>query len=149
MQWKVGLGSLDEFAKAFWSVVKDRQVFAFEGEMGAGKTTTIAALCEAKGVKEHVSSPTFSIINEYRFQEENRQRKIYHIDLYRLKDEEEILQAGVEDCIDSGEICLVEWAGKAPSLLQDATKVHIHANEDGTRTINITNASPSHHFRNL
>lgn len=149
MQWKVGLESIDEFAKAFWKSVKNEKVFAFEGEMGAGKTTTIAALCHAKGVREHVSSPTFSIINEYGYVEGGREKKIYHIDLYRLKDEEEIIQAGVEDCIYSGEICLVEWPGKAPSLMQDAVPVQIRANEDGTRTINITIASPSDQFRNL
>ena len=149
MQWTVELETLDEFAKAFWKTAKDQKLFAFEGGMGAGKTTTISAICRAKGVMEHVSSPTFSIINEYRFEEGGKEKKIYHIDLYRLKNEEEIIQAGVEDCIYSGDICLVEWPGKAPSLMQDAVQVNITANEDGTRTINISNVSPSHQFRNL
>jgi tRNA threonylcarbamoyladenosine biosynthesis protein TsaE len=149
MQWKVSLEKMREFANTFWKQVGKEKVFAFEGEMGAGKTTTIAALCEAKGVKEHVSSPTFSIINDYRFDEDGKEKKIFHIDLYRLKDEEEIMQAGVEDCIYSGEICLVEWPGKAPSLMQDAIPVQIWANEDGTRSITITIASPSDQNRKL
>lgn len=149
MQWKVSLEEIDEFAKAFWESVRDKKVFAFDGEMGAGKTTTITALCRAKGVREHVSSPTFSIINEYSFGEGDNEKKIFHIDLYRLKNEEEVVQAGVEDCIFSGEICLVEWPGKSPSLMQQAVPVSIEANEDGTRTINITIASPSDQNRKL
>ena len=96
-----------------------------------------------------MSSPTFSIINEYRFDERGHERKIYHIDLYRLKDEEEIMQAGVEDCLSSGEICFVEWPSKAPELLADAVPVHIGANEDGSRTIALTMPSSSSENRNL
>ncbi len=128
---------MDGFAKDFWDEVENRKVFAFEGEMGAGKTTMIAALCRARGVQEHVSSPTFSIINEYSFTEEGIERKIYHIDLYRLKDQEEIVQAGVEDCIYSGEICFVEWPARAPKLLQDAVWVKIIAEEDQRRRITV------------
>jgi tRNA threonylcarbamoyladenosine biosynthesis protein TsaE len=139
MQWNVSLDGLDAFATAFWEKVKDQNLFAFEGGMGAGKTTTIAALCRRKGVEEAVSSPTFSIINEYRYNGEGGEKKIYHIDLYRLKDSEEILQAGVEDCVFSGEICLVEWPEKAPELMEDAMQVKIEANEDGSRRIIIPN----------
>jgi tRNA threonylcarbamoyladenosine biosynthesis protein TsaE len=92
--------------------------------MGAGKTTTIAALCRYKGVRDAVASPTFSIINEYSFTENDIQKKIFHIDLYRLKDEEEVVQTGVEDCISSGEICFVEWPEKAPFLFDENT-VHV------------------------
>jgi tRNA threonylcarbamoyladenosine biosynthesis protein TsaE len=84
--------------------------------MGAGKTTLIEAICAAKGVREHTSSPTFSIINQYGYTEDGEEKLIYHIDLYRLKDEEEIIQAGVEDCVYSGSLCMIEWPQKAPDL---------------------------------
>ncbi len=137
MQWNVRLNEIDDFAKQFWSAVKDEKVFAFEGGMGAGKTTTIAALCREKGVREPVSSPTFSIINEYSYLREGKEEGIYHIDLYRLKNMEEVMRAGVEDCLYSGDICLVEWPEKAPELMKDAVRVILSASEDGSREITI------------
>ncbi len=98
------------------------KVFAFHGEMGAGKTTFIHALCEAMGVKSAVSSPTFSIINQYTAASGNT---IYHMDLYRLKDENEAINAGVEDSLYSGNSCLVEWPEKAPGIFPENT-AHIH-----------------------
>ena len=100
----------------------NKKVFAFHGEMGAGKTTFIHALCEAMGVKGAVSSPTFSIINQYTAASGNT---IYHMDLYRLKDENEAINAGVEDSLYSGNTCLVEWPEKAPSIFPENT-AHIH-----------------------
>jgi tRNA threonylcarbamoyladenosine biosynthesis protein TsaE len=85
--------------------------------MGAGKTTFIHALCQLKGVTDMVGSPTFSIINEYQFPG----GKIFHLDLYRLKDEEEALRAGVEDVLYSGELCLVEWPDRAPGIFPPGT----------------------------
>lgn len=135
---QVTLGQLDQFAAAFWSQVKDAKVFLFHGQMGAGKTTTITALCQYKGVKDSVSSPTFSIINEYTYQEGGQACKIYHIDLYRLKDLEEMMAAGVEDCIYSGEICFVEWPQKAPELFdENVIHVAIQALDEQTRSIKI------------
>ena len=125
MRFQIILSSLNEFAAAFWNYVHDQKVFAFHGQMGAGKTTIIEALCRYKGVKDTMGSPTFSIINEYVFREGEADKIIYHIDLYRLKDEEEIIQAGVEDCIYSNEICFVEWSEKAPHLFDDNT-VHVY-----------------------
>jgi tRNA threonylcarbamoyladenosine biosynthesis protein TsaE len=104
--------------------VKGALVIAFHGEMGAGKTTLISALVHHLGVKDGVSSPTFSIINAYALPEDKGGGIIYHMDLYRLKDEEEVVQAGVEDCLYSGSICLVEWPEKAAGLLNDST-VHV------------------------
>ena len=124
MDFEVSIDDLDAFAGKFWTAVRDAKLFAFHGEMGAGKTTIISSLCKAKGAKEAASSPTFSIINEYAYTEDNQQKKIYHIDLYRLKDWEEVVQAGVEDCVYSNEICFVEWPEKAPELF-DATTVHV------------------------
>ena len=112
------------FAKDFWQKAGNTLVFAFHGQMGAGKTTIIEALCREKGVKESMGSPTFSIINEYSYEVNGEEKIIYHIDLYRLKDEEEILQAGVEDCVYSNQICFVEWPEKAPELF-DHTAAHV------------------------
>lgn len=108
--------SLDEInntAAEFLFETKGCTVFAFNGNMGAGKTTFIHALCEAMNVKDVVSSPTFSIINEY---ETKKGETIFHIDLYRLKDEEEVVAAGVEECLFSGKACFVEWPEKAPYI---------------------------------
>ena len=124
MLLQVSIDQLDHFAGRFWQAVDNTKVFAVHGPMGAGKTTTIAALCRYKGVSEAPSSPTFSIINEYAFNEAGGQKTIFHIDLYRLKDEEEVVQAGVEDCVASGHICFVEWPEKAPQLF-DETALHI------------------------
>ncbi|MBA2329961.1 MAG: tRNA (adenosine(37)-N6)-threonylcarbamoyltransferase complex ATPase subunit type 1 TsaE [Flavisolibacter sp.] len=124
MEWTVSLDKLDEFANQFWKNGFEANTYAFHGEMGVGKTTTIAALCKALGVKDTISSPTYSIINEYSFGVDGNSRKIYHIDLYRLKDKEEIIQAGVEECIISGEISMVEWPDKAPDIF-DENSLHI------------------------
>jgi len=124
MQFQVSLNGLERFAEQFWRYVNNARVFAFHGQMGAGKTTIISALCHYKGTKDVTSSPTFSIINQYDFDQEGETKKIFHIDLYRLKDEEEVIQAGVEDCIYSGSICMVEWPEKAPDLFDEKT-VHV------------------------
>ena len=123
MELKFSLENIKEIATLFWKSVDDANVFAFHGNMGAGKTTFIHALCDAKGVKDVVGSPTFSIINEYVYA--NGTGKIFHMDLYRLKDEEEAIQAGVEDCLYSDHICLVEWPEKAPGIFPDNT-THVY-----------------------
>ena len=124
MRFQVSLDELQSFAASFWRYADGAKLFAFHGEMGAGKTTVISALCKYKGIKGAVSSPTFSIINEYSFEEDGQTKKVYHLDLYRLNSLEEIIQAGVEDCLYSGEICFVEWPEKAPHLL-DNSAVHV------------------------
>lgn len=121
MEFVINVEQLDDFAAKFWDLVKDARVFAFHGEMGAGKTTVISALCHHKGTHDVTGSPTFSIINEYQAADGE---KIYHIDLYRLKDEEEVMSAGVEDCVYSGSLCMVEWPEKAPWLF-DEQSIHV------------------------
>lgn len=111
------LHELPSAANRFWQQVEGRHVFAFRGEMGAGKTTFITALCKAIGVTSVISSPTFSIINEY----DAPAGPVYHIDLYRLKDAAEALEAGVEDILYSGNTCLVEWPDRAPSIFPGDT----------------------------
>ena len=138
MEFHFSLENIKEFATLFWKNVGDHRVFAFHGEMGTGKTTFIHALCDAKGVMDVVSSPTFSIINEYGYLEDGRPATIYHLDLYRLKDEREATQAGVEDCLYSGEICLVEWPEKAPGIFPPNTShIFIDVVDSVTRNLRV------------
>lgn len=138
MLLQVFIDRLDAFATQFWQAVGDAKVFAFHGPMGAGKTTTIAALCRYKGVQEGASSPTFSIINEYTYTEGGHPKTIFHIDLYRLKDDEEVVQTGVEDCVDSGHVCFVEWPEKAPYLFDErALHIVIEPVNETARTVKI------------
>jgi tRNA threonylcarbamoyladenosine biosynthesis protein TsaE len=123
---------IDQTARIFWESFPNKKIHAFKGKMGAGKTTFIRALCAAKKVREMVGSPTFSIINEYSFSG----GIIYHLDLYRLKDEEEAIRAGVEDCLYSGEICLVEWPDRAPGIFpDDSFGVLLESIDENTRKI--------------
>lgn len=134
----ISLDDLPSFAEQFWKYTTGTTVFLFYGEMGAGKTTIIEALCAAKGVKERMGSPTFSIINQYAYNENVEEKLIYHIDLYRLKDEEEIIQAGVEDCVYSGSICMIEWPQKAPNLFDETeTKIFIEPLDATHRQVKI------------
>jgi tRNA threonylcarbamoyladenosine biosynthesis protein TsaE len=134
MEWTYKLSDIDEMARVFWESVTNKKIFAFQGAMGAGKTSFIKALCFAKKVRETVSSPTFSIINEYG----SPTGIIYHMDLHRLKDEEEAIKAGVEDCLTSGEICLVEWPDKAPGIFpKGSLGISIETLDDKTRKITL------------
>lgn len=127
---------LRETALKFKETLLTRRVLAFHGEMGAGKTTFIHAVCESLGVKENISSPTFSIINQYTSGEGE---SIFHIDLYRLKDEAEAISAGVEDCLFSGDCCFVEWPDRAPGIFPDDTlHIFIDAIDENTRTLKYT-----------
>jgi tRNA threonylcarbamoyladenosine biosynthesis protein TsaE len=115
MQQTFTLPEIDNLARVFWESFPDKKIYAFKGNMGAGKTSFIRALCQLKNVNETVGSPTFSIVNEYSF----NGGIIYHMDFYRLKNEEEAIRAGVEDCLYSGETCLVEWPDRAPGIFPD------------------------------
>jgi tRNA threonylcarbamoyladenosine biosynthesis protein TsaE len=118
MEISFKLADIGEAAAHFLELLGNKKVVAFNGQMGAGKTTFINAVCRALGVKDAMGSPTFSIINEYSYGDK---KIIYHLDLYRLKDEEEARQAGVEDCLYSGQLCFAEWPEKAPSLFPEDT----------------------------
>lgn len=135
MQLQCTIDNIRQTARRFWELVDGRTVIAFYGAMGAGKTTFIHALCDEKGVTSTVGSPTFSIINEYAYPG----GRLFHIDLYRLKDEEEAVRAGVEDCLYSGDICLVEWPGRAEGIFpEDAAKVAIEVVDRDTRIIQLS-----------
>jgi tRNA threonylcarbamoyladenosine biosynthesis protein TsaE len=131
------LDQINTAARQFLQIAGNRKVFAFHGEMGAGKTTFIHALCNVKGVKDAVGSPTFSIINEYIYDCEGTKRVIFHIDLYRLKDEADAINAGVEDCLYSENICFVEWPDKAPGLF-DGDTMHVLISTDDSEKRRIT-----------
>jgi tRNA threonylcarbamoyladenosine biosynthesis protein TsaE len=138
MEMQILIIDLDKFAVKFWKYVKTAKVFAFHGEMGSGKTTIIKALCKYKGVLGNMSSPSFSIINEYDYDDEEGLKKIFHIDLYRLKDAEEVMQAGVEECLHSGSLCFVEWPEKAPELfVEKAWHIIIEPVNKNSRRIKI------------
>jgi len=108
------LSGIQDAAQKFLDLSGDNKVFTFSGGLGAGKTTFIGALCKILGVKEVVSSPTFSIVQQYNTESGDN---IYHIDLYRIKDEEEAINSGIEDCLLSGDICLVEWPEHALGII--------------------------------
>lgn len=112
----VGLNDLEELAEKLIRQAGANRLILFNGEMGSGKTTFIKAIGYALGVKDGMSSPTFSIVNEY---ERESGEKIYHFDFYRLKNEMEAYDIGTEEYLDSGSYCLIEWPDKIPSLLPD------------------------------
>lgn len=143
MTKEIKINSIEELplaAKEFVGLMDDRTVYAFHGDMGAGKTTFIRALVEALGVDpEEANSPSFSIINEYR--SDTTAELIYHFDLYRLESVEEALEIGVEDYFDSGALCLLEWPERIEPLLPDDTVVvKITENpDDHSRLLTISN----------
>ena len=132
MEWIYGLPEIDQIAREFWRNYPDQKIMAFHGHMGAGKTSFIRQLCQVKNVKENVASPTFSLINEYSYSN----GIIYHLDLYRLNDEDEAIRAGIEDCLYSGEICLVEWPERAARIFPpDTLDVYIEPLDEMTRKL--------------
>lgn len=138
MELQYSLADIKQIATRFWKVVENSTVFAFHGNMGTGKTTFIHALCDVKEVKDVVGSPTFSIINEYVYTSNGDEKKIFHIDLYRLKDEQEAIQAGVEDCLYSDHICFVEWPDRSPGIFpEDTVHVYIDTIDSSMRRLRI------------
>ena len=132
------LEAIDDAAYKFMTEMGDLTVYAFYGEMGAGKTTFINALCKQLGVESDVTnSPSFAIINEYR--SDATAELIYHFDCYRLETEEEAVERGAEDYFDSGALCFIEWPERIDGLLPDDTvRVDITVNEDESRTLKMT-----------
>ena len=128
------IGSIRETAREFVKHIGDHRVFAFYGTMGAGKTTFIKAICEELGVEDVITSPTFAIVNEYR--SDTSGEIIYHFDFYRIKKLEEVYDMGFEDYFYSGALCFIEWPELIEEVLpEDAVKVRISENADGSRTV--------------
>ena len=128
------LTQLPSVASQIITFADHSRIFLFYGEMGAGKTTLIKSLCESLGVAEPVTSPTFSIVNEYI----GASRKVYHFDFYRLKTQTEALDMGYEEYFYSDAWCFIEWPEKIPGLLPEHyVKINIKAPDDNLRQINI------------
>ena len=117
----------------------DRRVFAFDGKMGAGKTTFIKCLCEAMGTEDVVNSPTFAIVNVYEVEAMRRKgekQEVYHFDCYRIKDLREAMDMGTEEYLYSGNYCFIEWAEMIEPLLpEDTVWVKIEVEENGERSL--------------
>ncbi len=111
-----GISELPSLAKQLISSYPDNRIFAFYAPMGAGKTTFIKTLCAELGVKDTISSPTFSIVNEYRAE---NGKKIFHFDFYRIKSDSEAYDMGYEDYFYSDAYCLIEWPEKIVELLPE------------------------------
>ena len=125
MELKIeNLEKISEAAHDFVANIGENTVFAFYGKMGAGKTTFVKAVCEELGVDEVITSPTFSIVNEYR--SATTDELIYHFDFYRIKKIEEVYDMGFEDYFYSGALCFIEWPELVEEVLpDDAVKVSI------------------------
>lgn len=127
------LNNINDVARQFVEAIGNRTHIAFDGEMGAGKTTFIKAVCDELGVIDIVNSPTFSIVNDYAPADG---RHIYHFDFYRLKSPQEALDFGIEEYFASNSLCLMEWPEQIEPLLPDDTlQVTIAVGSDGSRTI--------------
>ncbi|MEQ8703072.1 MAG: tRNA (adenosine(37)-N6)-threonylcarbamoyltransferase complex ATPase subunit type 1 TsaE [Phaeodactylibacter sp.] len=128
------LKEVDHIAERLIAEAAPEQViWTFTGQIGAGKTTLIKALCRILGSREAVSSPTFSLVNEY---EDREGQTFFHMDLYRLNDTEEALDIGIEEYLDSGQRCLIEWPGLIEHLLpEDTFRIKLEIGSDSSRKI--------------
>lgn len=145
LQITYSLAGIKDAAQRFWQHAQACRIWAITGEMGAGKTTFVHALCDVLGVQDAVSSPTFAIINEYHFLKEGTDTTLYHMDWYRLRDEEEARNAGVEDCLLQADACkAVEWPSNAPGLLAGLAHLRVHITLAGEDTRQLTVEAVSH-----
>jgi len=128
---------LDAIAKAILSDLKDKNIFAIAGKMGAGKTTLIKSFCNVLGVMEMVSSPTFALVNEYT---DANNMDVFHFDFYRIKKIEEVFDIGYEEYFYSDNYCFIEWPELITTLLpDDHVKITIKVGEDEKRIISYSN----------
>lgn len=131
-----GLSQAEEGARRLLDALGERRHVALEGPMGAGKTTLTAALCRVLGLVDEVSSPTFSIINEYAGAD--GMPAVYHFDFYRVESPEEAMDLGLEDYFGSGALCLMEWSGNIGALIpEDTVTVRIDVRDDGARVLTL------------
>ncbi|MGL1888744.1 MAG: tRNA (adenosine(37)-N6)-threonylcarbamoyltransferase complex ATPase subunit type 1 TsaE [Reichenbachiella sp.] len=132
------LNSLDEISSVAKQVIEFSEgvkIWLFEGQMGAGKTTLIKAVCEELGIVDDTSSPTFSLVNVY---EDRKGEEYYHFDFYRLNDEMEALDIGSDEYFYSGNHCFIEWAEKIPSLIPpENIEISIKLGDNNSRIISL------------
>ncbi len=133
---RIEIASLNELsaaAKQFVAAMKHSTCFAFEGEMGAGKTTFITAILKEMGIKELKGSPTYGLVNQYI---SDSHGLINHFDAYRIESDEEAFQMGIEDLLNEGAICFIEWPSKVVRFLPDETVwIRITSELDGSRSV--------------
>lgn len=133
-----GIADLSEIAKELAEIISQFKVVTFTGNLGVGKTTLIKRLCGHLGVKETVNSPTFSLVNQYAIEGMEVGDCLFHIDLYRLNNEEEAFDAGIEEHLFSGQLCLVEWPEKAIGIIPgNALRVEITTQAHQQRHIRV------------
>ncbi len=124
---------LGKVSRVLIAFAKEYRIVAFRGDLGAGKTTLIKNMCNFLGVKDNVTSPTFSIVNEY---ESADKQRVYHFDFYRLESEEEAFDMGIEDYFYGENLCLIEWPSKVENLLPEKRlEVHISIAKEGREFI--------------
>jgi tRNA threonylcarbamoyladenosine biosynthesis protein TsaE len=129
---------LAAIVKQLLTLAAGKKIFLFNGEIGAGKTTLIKQLCSYLGSIDEISSPTYSIVNEYEYNGPLGNGLIYHLDLYRLNDIEEALHIGIEEYLDSGNYCLIEWPELIEALIDpSAVRIKIDIQPDSDRKISI------------
>lgn len=127
---------LDVVARGIKEFASSNEIWLFLGEMGAGKTTTIKAICKEFGVVDEVQSPTFSIVNEYLTL---KNETVYHFDFYRIENIEEVLNIGIEEYFDSGNLCLIEWPENIESILPEKfVRIDIQESDDKTRIFKLS-----------
>jgi len=128
----MGLKELGNVAKEIIHFAGDCSLWLFDGDLGAGKTTLIKEICLNLGIRDNVTSPTFSLINEY---QDKDGKAYYHCDFYRIRNEDEALNIGLEEYFSSGSNCLVEWPAKVKALIPDkAVTIRIEPEPDGSRS---------------
>lgn len=126
---------LSAAAKKLLKYTRDKKILAFYGSMGAGKTTIIKAMCEVLGSVDIVSSPTFTLVNEYRT---TAGETLYHIDFYRIKKQEEVFDFGVEEYLSGESYCFMEWPELVEEILPPETvKIRVVADDDEQRTLSV------------
>ncbi|MTI30962.1 tRNA (adenosine(37)-N6)-threonylcarbamoyltransferase complex ATPase subunit type 1 TsaE [Xanthovirga aplysinae] len=129
------LEGLKQIAEKIISFAGTEKIWLLEGEMGAGKTTMVKAICDAFEVRDNVHSPTFSLVNEY---SNEKEELFYHFDFYRIKDETEAMDIGCEEYFYSGNFCFIEWSSKIPSLIPEQYLwINIEAQENNSRKIHL------------
>jgi tRNA threonylcarbamoyladenosine biosynthesis protein TsaE len=134
MNTNYSLKNLPEIASAIIASAKSKTLLFF-GEMGAGKTTLIKEICKQLDVVDSISSPTFSLVNEY---QTSKEVAVFHFDFYRITDEEEAFDMGIEEYLDNNDWCLIEWPQNVENLLPlEAVKLHLSILENGQRNLQL------------